>query len=70
MTLESASARVFFVNLVSLVPGTLSADIRGDRLLVHTLGSSQDTATELGRMERYVAEIFGGSIPQAGVEGS
>jgi multicomponent Na+:H+ antiporter subunit E len=63
LNLSSASARVFFVDLVSLLPGTLSADIRGDRMRIHALDLKQDSVTELGRLERRVAAVFGQTLP-------
>jgi multicomponent Na+:H+ antiporter subunit E len=66
--LSSSSARVAFVDLVSLLPGTLSADIRDDRMRVHTLDLGQDSITELGRLERRVAAIFGQTVPDEAVE--
>ena len=63
LNLSSASARVFFVDLVSLLPGTLSADIRGDRMRIHALDLDQDSVTELGRLERRVAAVFGQTLP-------
>ncbi len=59
------SARVFFVDLVSLLPGTLSADMQGDMLRVHVLDLSVDPAGDLRRLERLVAAIFrdGGAVP-------
>jgi len=61
--LSSMSARVFFVDLVSLLPGTLSADIHGDRMRIHTLDLGLDSVIELGRLERRVAAVFGQSLP-------
>ncbi len=52
------SARVFFVDLVSLLPGTLSADIHGDTLRVHALDRGVDPTGNLRRLERLVAAIF------------
>jgi multicomponent Na+:H+ antiporter subunit E len=68
LNLSAPSARVFFVDLVSLLPGTLSADIRGDRMRIHTLDLSRDSVTELGRLERRVAAVFGQSLPDKAVE--
>jgi multicomponent Na+:H+ antiporter subunit E len=63
LNLSSTSARVFFVDLVSLLPGTLSADIRGDRMRIHALDLTQDSITELWRLERRVAAVFGQTLP-------
>jgi len=68
LTLDSTSARVFFIDLVSLLPGTLSADIRGDRMRIHALDLDQDSVTELGRLERRVAAVFDSALPEKAVE--
>ena len=52
------TARVFFIDLVSLLPGTLSADVHGDTLRVHALDSRMNPVPELLRLERVVAAIF------------
>ncbi|MFN2327938.1 MAG: Na+/H+ antiporter subunit E [Chromatocurvus sp.] len=50
--------RVFFMNTISLLPGTLSAALEGDRLTVHVLDRGRDHAAELARLENTVARIF------------
>jgi multicomponent Na+:H+ antiporter subunit E len=57
--LVQPAARVLFLDGVSLLPGTLSADIEGDMLIVHALDQSTDHAPELRRLERRVAALFG-----------
>jgi multicomponent Na+:H+ antiporter subunit E len=58
------AGRVLFVVLVSLLPGTLSADLQGDHLRVHTLDTGNDAAAELDRLENLVAGCFGESLPK------
>ena len=41
------------------VPGTLSADIRGDTLVVHVLDRNLPTFEQLRRLELAVARMFG-----------
>ena len=57
--LNSDSARVFFANAVSLLPGTLSANLQGDLLIVHVLDKSQSNELSLRRLERQVGKLFG-----------
>ena len=52
------SARVFMANCVSLLPGTLSADMNDDWLTVHILNKSNAFEVELEKMEQYVAHLF------------
>jgi multicomponent Na+:H+ antiporter subunit E len=56
--LAAPAARIFFANGVSLLPGTLAADLDGDRLEVHVLNLGTDTTAELERLERAVGRLF------------
>lgn len=51
--------RVLFANTISLLPGTLSAEVRDRRLLIHTLATGPDVQSELRRTEEMVAGLFG-----------
>jgi multicomponent Na+:H+ antiporter subunit E len=57
--LRSPAARLLFVNCISLLPGTLAADIADGELRVHTLDLADDTGRELSRLERRVAAVYG-----------
>lgn len=59
LRLPPGTARLFLLNTVSLLPGTLSADLRGDLLLVHGLDASLPLVEDLRRLETLVAELFG-----------
>jgi multicomponent Na+:H+ antiporter subunit E len=62
-------ARVFFADVVSLLPGTLSADLQGGTLLVHVLSATVPEAIEeLRRLEARAAAVFGLTLPAAPVE--
>jgi multicomponent Na+:H+ antiporter subunit E len=52
------SARVFMANCVSLLPGTLSADMNEEWLIVHILNKSDTFEVELEKMEKCVAHLF------------
>lgn len=58
LALRGLTARVFFINCVSLVPGTLAAEIHGDELVVHALNTAVDPRPGLERLESAVARIF------------
>lgn len=62
MRLPVGVPRVFMVNTVSLLPGTLSAELAGDRLAVHVLDSRHDFLSELQAVEQSAARIFGVSL--------
>ena len=57
--LRSRRARLLFVNTISLLPGTLTAQVDGDRLRVHALDRRSDLARELARLEARVAATAG-----------
>jgi len=58
IALRRQDARRFFTNCVSLLPGTLAANLAGDRLGVHVLDADTDWKADLQRLERAVARIF------------
>lgn len=55
--------RVFMANTVSLLPGTLSAELGSTYLNVHVLNKRKDVLSELEKLERRVAALFGISLP-------
>lgn len=57
--LPAGSARVFFLHLTSLMPGTLSATIDDDRLHVHALTDLAQSEQDLRQSEQKVAALFG-----------
>ena len=63
LRLTAPSGRILYVSLVSLLPGTLSADWQGNRMRIHTLDLRVDAAAERERLERLVASCLGESLP-------
>ena len=57
--LSTEPAQVFFANAVSLLPGTLSAELRSNRLVVHALDATQPVLRDLTILETKVAQLFG-----------
>lgn len=57
--LAEGPARIFFMNAVNLLPGTLSVDLTGDRLHVHLLDAAPTSIVELQQLELRVADLFG-----------
>jgi multicomponent Na+:H+ antiporter subunit E len=57
--LPSGSPRVFFVNTISLLPGTLSADLAGDTVTIHTIDKDLPIWGNIQGLEWRVAAIFG-----------
>jgi multicomponent Na+:H+ antiporter subunit E len=57
--LPPGTARVFFMNTISLLPGTLSADVYGDTIRVHAVDTRQPNEEQLVRLEGLIAQLFG-----------
>jgi len=62
--LSNPKALVIFLDSISLLPGTLSADLRGGIIEVHALDNRSDLTPELYRLERLVAGIFGETLAE------
>lgn len=60
--LDQSSARLLFVNSLSLLPGTLAADLDGDEVLIHALDVEAEVEAELQRLESAVAGVYGETI--------
>lgn len=60
LQLPPGGARIFLLNTVSLLPGTLSADLQDDTLTVHLLDQQRDP--QLQQLEHQVAGLFGISL--------
>ena len=57
--LPAGNARLFFVHLISLLPGTVSASWQDDQLLIHALDTSLDNESAIADCEREVARLLG-----------
>lgn len=57
--LPGGSARLLFMGLNSLLPGTLVMGLEDDMLQVHALDCSPGVETELRALEQRVARLFG-----------
>ncbi len=58
LSLPPGPPRVFYQNVVSLLPGTLSARLEGDDLTVHLLADRASAERRLQDLEERVARIF------------
>jgi multicomponent Na+:H+ antiporter subunit E len=65
LRLISTNARVFFLDSVSLLPGTLSADLQETTLHVHALDVNDDIDDALRDLENRVARLFGETLDPA-----
>jgi len=58
LRLPPGMARVFMINTVSLLPGTLSAELIDNCLKVHVIDIHKDALSELMAVEHVVSRIF------------
>ena len=57
--LPRGPARTFFANVVSLLPGTLFLEDRGEEVWLHVVDTESPVAGELADLEARVARLFG-----------
>jgi multicomponent Na+:H+ antiporter subunit E len=58
LSLPDGVPRLFMANVVSLLPGTLSAELLGDCLKVHVLDDTAEVCEQLQSLESRVAGLF------------
>jgi multicomponent Na+:H+ antiporter subunit E len=63
--LDHPAAIVLFLDSISLLPGTLSADLRNGVIDVHALDVGSDLAPALQRLERLIGQLFGEALEGA-----
>lgn len=59
LRLPHGVSRVSLANVVSMLPGTLSADLDGDQLVIHALDTRQDLHAMVIDLEPRIAALFG-----------
>lgn len=63
-SLENPTAIAFMAGVVSLLPGTLATEVRGNEILIHSI-VGESRATEGARnLETRISELFG--LPEGG----
>lgn len=60
--LSTTSARLFFADLITLLPGTLSARANDSHIVVHALDVTSDVQASLAALEERVAALFGAHL--------
>jgi len=65
LRIREPGARVLLVNCISLLPGTLAADLDGNRVQLHLLDVTQDPQPQLLRLEQAIARLFDLPLEQA-----
>ncbi len=62
MQLQLPSSQQFFIGSLSLLPGTLSADLNNNQVRIHSLDQHTNTTQGIKRLEHLVGKIFGESL--------
>jgi multicomponent Na+:H+ antiporter subunit E len=57
--LTSPSARMILANAITLVPGTMTLDVQGDELTVHTFTPDAVQEFASGELQNRIAAVFG-----------
>ncbi|MQA89883.1 MAG: cation transporter [Gemmatimonas sp.] len=65
--LPFGASRTFFVAVIGLLPGSLTARLEDDRLQVHLLNRHADVTPQLRSLEERIADMFRDIIDQAEV---
>jgi multicomponent Na+:H+ antiporter subunit E len=63
--IPEGAPRHLLANVVSLLPGTMSAAVNGDVLQLHVLDTRLDVARDMASLERLVAGVFGTAVTDA-----
>jgi multicomponent Na+:H+ antiporter subunit E len=64
--LSEEPPRVLFANALSLLPGTISVEMRGDRLTVHVIDAGLPVLETLRVLEERVAAVFDQDLRREG----
>lgn len=65
LRLPQGMGRVLLANTLSLLPGTLSVELEGDRLCLHVLDDTAPTETEVRTAEARIAHMLGLALEPA-----
>jgi multicomponent Na+:H+ antiporter subunit E len=57
-SIQQPTARILFCNCISLLPGTLTVQLRDDEIEIHALSTDNEVEKELARLENKVLGIF------------
>jgi len=66
LTLPPGAPRLVMANAITLLPGTLTAELHDDHLIVHMLDTRADLAADLAALEARVRALF--ALPPADLE--
>jgi len=57
-SLNTQAARIFMADTISLLPGTLSIDLAGEKLTIHVLDKNMPVGKDLSALEKRVAAML------------
>lgn len=57
-SLPQGAPHILFLNTITLLPGTLAAEVVGESVIVHMLDTRADLDADLGDLEQRVAALF------------
>lgn len=60
---KTALGRTIYANSITLTPGTVTLDVRGDELLVHALSPATASSVISGEMDREVSRLESAGYP-------
>lgn len=63
-TALDGGARILLANVISLQPGTLSADLAEDTIVIHVLDTEMPVQSTIQNLERRIARIFPYQSPE------
>ncbi len=66
LRLPDGTARIFMVNVVSLLPGTLSAELDESTLVLHALNDAREAARGAAVLETRIADLFAVELSEPG----
>jgi multicomponent Na+:H+ antiporter subunit E len=64
-SLPDGAERHLFLSVISLLPGTLTAQFEGDAVRVHAIDAASDIQPELAALERRIAGLFAGAVNES-----
>lgn len=58
LSLPKGGPRIFLANSVSLLPGTISADLKEDSITIHTLDKKLPISDSISHLEKLIADLY------------
>lgn len=68
-SLPPGNPRIFLADIITLLPGTISADMDDEKILIHALDPKMALQSELRHLEKKVARLYRlGDLPKTGTK--